>query len=454
MNRAGWVALNLCITLSVLTTSCAPTPAAEETEQTTPTTTASPMPPTATPAPTIVPPGQIAFIGSDGNVFTHSPSEGVSIAVTDDASRAGQNLILYTEPTWRPRTADISFIRSEFDTGQSERFAIQIRTSLQDETWTIYDSTQPPFYLYWSPTGSLLSFLASTESNALSFRVLDSEGELIVEDNGQPYYWGWSRDDGAILSHVGGSTDDNPEAARLSVSSDGLAGFEDLSLLPLRFQAPAFSPDGSQMLAPTISLEGTRGLFILDDDGEIVSKVMPAEEFMTFDWSPTGESIAVNSGPMTGGVHLGELSLFTVEDLTDPVLGAVIDEGVAAFWWSPKGDRLAYFKPELLPTISSQPISTEKQTEEELFMQMYLYDLTSGQSETLVSFQPTVEFLRILRFYDQYLRSTTIWSPDGNHIVYTAALGDGTTGVFILPIVAGGISQFVGEGMHAFWSWE
>jgi hypothetical protein len=208
------------------------------------------------------------------------------------------------------------------------------------------------------------------------------------------------------------------------------------------------------VLAPALSLEGTRGLFIMDDVGEIVSRVMPADEFMTFDWSPTGESITVNSGPMLAEVHLGELSLFTVEDRINPVLQDVVDDGVAAFWWSPQGDRLVYIKPLILPTISAQPISNDAQTEDELYIQMYMYDLGSRQSEELVSFRPTIEFLRILRFYDQYQRSATIWSPDGTHIVYSAALKDGKPGVYIMPVEAGGTSQFIGEGVHAFWSWE
>ncbi len=454
MTRFKLVTTSLLPTLIVLLSSCAQTPSLEETEAVRATATASHMAPVSTPSSAHIPPGRIAYIGEDGNVFIYSPLEGSSTAATSDASRTGENLIVYTEPTWRPRTADISFIRSEFNTDQSERFAIQLRSSMEDETRTIYKAAHPPFYLFWSPAGSFLSFLASTDTSTLSFRVLDPDGQLVAEDNGQPYYWDWAGDDGSILSHVGGAIDDNPEAARLSVYSNGLEGFENIGHLPLRFQAPAYSPDGNHVLTPALSLEGTRGLFIMDDAGEIVSRVMPADEFMTFDWSPTGESIAVNSGPMLADVHLGELSLFTVEDRINPVLQDVVDEGVAAFWWSPRGDRLVYFKPLILPTISSQPISNDAQTEDELYIQMYVYDLGSRQTEELVSFRPTIEFLRIMRFYDQYQRSATIWSPDGTHIVYSAALEDGKPGVYIMPVAAGGISQFLGEGKHAFWSWE
>ncbi len=454
MKRYKLVSISILPMLIVLLSSCAQTPSLEETEVVRPTAAASHTPPVSTPTSVHVPPGRIAYIGEDGNIYTYSPLEGSSTSETSDASRTGKNLIVYTEPTWRPRTGDISFVRSEFSTDQSERFAIQLRTPLQDETRTIYKAAHPPFYLFWSPAGSFLSFLASTDTSTLSFRVLDPGGQLIVEDKGQPYYWDWAGDDGGILAHVGGAIEINPEGARLSVSKNGLEGFEDIGHMPLRFQAPAYSPDGNHVLTPALSLEGTRGLFILDDVGEIVSRVMPADEFMTFDWSPTGESIAVNSGPMFADVHLGELSLFTVEDRINPALQAVVDEGVAAFWWSPKGDRLAYFKPLILPTISTQPISNDAQTEDELYIQMYVYDLGSRQSEELVSVRPTIEFLRILRFYDQYQRSATIWSPDGSHIVYSAVLEDGKPGVYIMPAAAGGISQFVGEGMHAFWSWE
>ena len=456
MNRYSKVAFILALCPSFFLSSCNPPSSAEivELEQPGPTSSKREPSPTQTSINPMSPAGQIAYIGSDGNIYRYSPVDDTTWAVTDDASRGLPDSVIYIEPTWGAKGGELSYIRSEIEPDGGSNFSIHLDQDQEKESLTIYESEYSPFYMFWSPRGTYLSFLESTRENTLSFRVLRRGGDVIFEDQGQPYYWDWGQNEEVLISHVGGSFLENPQNARISRTTLGSGVIENLDIVPLQFQAPAYAPDRTSFLASAMVSEDSAGLFLLEPSGEVISRVMPSNDFMAYDWSPNGRTIAVNTGPMFAGIQLGELTLFSVEERSDPSILNVIDETVVAFWWSPAGDQIVYFKPQVVPVVESQSISFPEQSEEELLIEMYLYDLRLEQSRKLVTFPPTLEFLRILRYYDQYQRSATIWSPEGSHVVYTSNLGEGRNGIFVLPIQVDGISTKIGEGSHAFWSWE
>jgi hypothetical protein len=55
-------------------------------------------------------------------------------------------------------------------------------------------------------------------------------------------------------------------------------------------------------------------------------------------------------------------------------------------------------------------------------------------------------------FYDQYLRSSTIWSPDGRRIVVDSIDQDGSAGIYVISADEPSPPRRVADGVLPFWS--
>ena len=132
--------------------------------------------------------------------------------------------------------------------------------------------------------------------------------------------------------------------------------------------------------------------------------------------------------------------------LIDPARpGSVLSTGleqVACFSWSPDGKRLVAFVPRLVPA----PDPT-------LLFGVFLVDAATGESALAAVVRPTAEIITgVVPFFDQYLRSSTIWSPDGTHVVLNAVGQDGTPGIYLLAAAQRGPLQLLAKGTLPFWS--
>ena len=191
---------------------------------------------------------------------------------------------------------------------------------------------------------------------------------------------------------------------------------------------------------------------MLGVEGEVIQEVMSVEGRASFGWSKTGTHFALSIGPDLGGAHVGILSLFQLNGEDRAELERKIAEDVIAFWWSPDGRKIAYFVPVLSPTDLSQPISTNVQEDNELFLELYVYEVEDDVSRRLSSFRPTAEFLRIMPYYDQYQRSATIWSADSQLISY-ASMGIGSVGeIFVIDAADNDGPRRIATGEIAYWS--
>jgi Tol biopolymer transport system component len=90
----------------------------------------------------------------------------------------------------------------------------------------------------------------------------------------------------------------------------------------------------------------------------------------------------------------------------------------------------------------------------EIQLGLYLVDVRTGAITRLAVFSPTSDFIDILPFYDQYQRSTTIWSPDSQHIVYSSVDPGGDEGIYVVHASGEGVPQRIASGTVAFWSWK
>ncbi len=393
----------------------------------------------------------LAITGIDGNILLADVGSKNVVQLTGDAlpdPLNGETFIAYGEPTWSPSGEQLAFIRTVKVEGQP--VVVDIVVASQDqENIEIRADSERPFYLYWSPTGDELSFLASRPGESITLWVkdlADSGGRI---DQGQPLYWDWAPDGSRLFAHVGGSSDINPEGAYLSFFGPER---RELDLAPLYFQAPAFSPDGAQILVTSRARTGSDSLLLLDAKGRILQDIVSVEGRASFAWAPDGSNFSTSVGPVIGGAHIGVLSLFRMNAEGRAELELEIADDVIAYWWSPDGDKIAYFVPVLSPPDLTQPISFNRQDDNELFLQLFVYDLDSGTSQRLTSFRPTSEFLRILAYYDQYQRSATIWSADSQLIAYPTSGQRGAGQIFIVNADGSDVPERIAAGEIAYWS--
>ncbi len=399
--------------------------------------------------------GAITFIGIDGNIQIVVPG-GVTESVTSDASifaESPDGLITYREPTWSPDSGQLAYVRRQSLPNHGEQFDLLIYDRATGSISTVFSSdTYFPFYLYWAPDGESIGFLTSGDGPDLNLWVTGRTSDAKVIDQGEPYYWTWLSDGSTLFAHIGGSVDSNPEAARLQFVDPVSSPPSRVSFSPLSFQAPALLEQEGQLAVVGRVDQEAEGLYTLSFDGEVLIKVADTEGKVAFDFSPSGQYLAMVSGPDIPGFHVGKLVVMDLGDPQGPRMLPVVDDAVAAFWWSPTEDRLLYLEPWLAPEIDTQSVSFRSQEDATLRFRAQIYDPQVDQSEPLVTFKPTQEFIRVLRYYDQYSRSASLWSPDGSHIVFSAVESENGSGIFVLDVEGKDPPFQVGEGILAYWS--
>lgn len=398
---------------------------------------------------------RIAYIGEDGNIYTIDPYGNERRAITEDANLApgsGESLRSYSSPTWAPGTGDLAYIAVR-DTEEGRQFAIEVSQRGQSEREIFFQRpSESPFYLFWAPSGETLSFLASSVAEEeLSLWLAERDGDARVVDRGQPYYWDWTPDGDRFLSHVGGSSESNPGGAHVSLLLDRDDPWGDVALELLPFQAPAISPDGQSVLLAADTQEDPAGLILMGLDGSFQSWLADLPGSVAFGWSASGDHIAYVTAPgPTGALH-GDLVVVSVEDPSGPARVLHQVHGVTAFLWSPVEERLAYFIPTLPPSGEDQRISTSRQ-EQRLFLELYIFDVAWNEPRLVASFLPTLDFLEILPFFDQYQRSVTFWSPDAEAFVFSASLAGGESVIYTVEVTGPAAPVEIARGTLAFWS--
>ncbi len=392
--------------------------------------------------------GLIAYVGPDGNVYTVDQSGKDPKQITTDANLVEGNFHYYEFPTWSPDGKSLAFYGLQ---GTDETDVVStLYTSGDDGTNLVeaYQSeTNVPIYLSWSPDSSKVTFISSiTGGSSLVLNMVPAAGgEVEVLDVGTPYYWDWLPDSSGILVHSGGPSSLDPQARLAMLTlSDGVVE-DTLNLKPASFQSPALSPDGSQVL---LSIESGNGnqLVVTDRLGTIEKQVADVSDAVAFSWAPGGKRLAYISGQVFQGLLIGKLNFV---ELGDELKSVEADhENVMAFFWAPDGKQVAYFVP-------AQAAPQEGDTSGDtggLLLSLYVADATTGKSKLIATYTPTPDFLRTLPYFDQYSRSTTIWSPDSQNLVVSAFLDQETPGIFVVP--ASGITEprFLQPGTVGFWS--
>ena len=430
-------------------------------------------------------PGRIAFVSSSGRLATVAP-DGSDMRLL---SAIGE---VFQFPAWSPVAPQIAAIGSGSQGSRLAVFADDQGVDIAEreqgrDLQTLYRSqAQAPFYLYWSPDGQRVGFLANHPQEGIGLHMAelaDSSSSLLR--TGSPLYWQWM-DAAQLLIHRNGLGD----AAQLTLlelnyTADHTANHTERSLdAPGLFQVPGVASSGDFIAfggrdalgngrlvlrdAPTAALtDEAAGEAASPEDSPQVLRQFPHQGLLALSWSPRDDKLAFISPPSAAPHSFGFLRLLEAHS---GELEVLVEELVLAFFWSPDGRYIAYLTP-MLPrppqefadagayaasSLAQDMLAqnTAQQAPMPLHLQLSVLELDSRQSRHLSTFVPSDAFLQqFLPFFDQYALSHRLWSPDSRALVLPMRTAQGSEAVTVVPI-DGSEVQRIAQGHSAFWSWQ
>jgi TolB protein len=389
--------------------------------------------------------GRIAFINTDGQLTTANP-DGSDLRVLTE----GEQRLQF--PAWSPDSSKIAAIGVD----REGSFIRILPDEIGAEGTEIYRSAERgAIYLYWSPDGKTVSFLANNPESALALHIAsETEAERLVV-NGAPFYWQWQADGQGLLIHTG-FTGQGSRLGFTSVESDTLT--ENLAP-PGIFQAPGISPSGNYIAyAEDNEFRGTQVVIQhnpLATDVQEVKREVKHEGAVALSWSPTEDKLAFTAPAQDAPAVYGELKLLEAES---GLLETLSEKLVVCFFWSPDGNYIAYLTPNLERDegdVSSLGntfyVSDTKVQRGSFLLELHVVDVLTKEDRRLATFTPTFLFVdQFLPFFDQYALSHRVWSPDSSAVVLPITSADNSRQVTVFNL--DGTVTPVGEGDTPFWS--
>ena len=413
---------------------------------------------------------RIAYVGSDGNIFTIKPDGTDSRRLTRTDFRVGpaghilaqgpvpigaegsETLVFYAWPTWSPDSTRLAASRVTVE-GASATFSLHVLDASTGKATRIYDNepnTIPiaqgaPHFMYWSPDSKHLTFLASTPRELALLISTPEQGSGPTRLVGEaPLYFSWAGDSSALAVHRG------PELLLVPFTGGVPQPPQSLGDVGMGFRAPALSRDASKMVYATED-GGGASLYLADvrltesgraQPGRAILDVGPSSVFM---WSPTRDEVAVADTVDAVGPIYQQVTIVGDDGASKRV---VVNEPLLAFFWSPDGEKIAYVA-----------FDTERRS----FTWKYV-NRAEGRLVELAEFVPSAEFLTMISFFDQYAYPNSVWSPDSSQIVFSGTIGRNAfrrnggspegDKVYVLDVREGSAPREIATSRFAVWSWK
>lgn len=386
---------------------------------------------------------QIAFVGNDRDIWLVSPDGENLRRITSDGRG-------YSFPTWAPDDRRLAFIGPS----QADTPSLYVSPVDNGQPDIVYDKpASAPFYLYWAPNGTSLTFLTQ-EVSGLALQLVDvanPEANRTMSE-GAPFYWVWAPDSRQLLMHVGGSRAFSKEAHLSFLDNSADAERVELDLAPGQFQAPIWAPDGNNIyyIAAEEGIESIYRMQAATLERKAVTK-LDGVAFMVL--SPTDQHIAYLQFERGTRIPFGKPYLVDTDGSNQKLLAEFL---IASMYWAPNGQKLAllgFTRSNEGPSAKVDGLAAPLPQEAQL--RWWIYDVEAETLEPLTSFSPTTSFLQIVPFFDQYHLSLTFWSPDSRYFVVTKREneeGNGT--VWVYDTTEEEEARQVGQGTMAVWSWH
>jgi TolB protein len=388
---------------------------------------------------------RVAYVGPDQQLYTVAPDGSDLRRLTDDDR-------IFQFPAWSPDGTQIGIV------GEDTLFTFPDRDGAQtdDQYEILYqDETDRPFYLYWAPDGEEVGFLTNHADGlalhlASALSTLESQ-QLAV---GQPFYWNWDAAGDELLVHTvmsGGA----PLLAFLDLES---GGFGENLADPGLFQTPGISSDGQYWAYAQRGSAGLNHVTIQESNGR--SNLIDQQTgSVAMNWGPAEPSLAYISAGEHGHAFYGPLQLVSAATGEHQVL---VDDTIIAFFWSPDGRFIAYFKfsgpiedsvQVRSDRLRKDSLSKTTSQQRALRLELWVIDLATGDSRWLIEFEPSRPFLsQFLPYFDQYALSHRLWSPNSDALLIPLMDSDGSH-LYLIPI-NGEEPIPIADAEIGFWSWQ
>lgn len=361
--------------------------------------------------------GRLAVLDEGGNLVTVNPDGSDEVVLAE--IEPGQSQV--RQPTWSP-DGHVAWVHVALT--EAGALAAVIASAGGDGTERAEARTSVvPFYLSWDPTSSRIAYLGSPSENDIELGILEVVGRSsgTALDTGQPFYLSWAPDGDQLLVHVG---EDRLERLGLDGSLTTVAD------RPGLFRVPVWTEDGRTFVYASADPDGG-GLVVHDIESDSGQLVMPFDGLLTFVVSPDGERLAFQVLEEQRALPLSVLDLGTGETVE------IADALMAAFFWSPDGERLLYLDPE--------------PAEGQIWYRWGVWDGTS--SFMTARFVPSLLIVgEYLPFFEQYAQSMNLWSPDGSAFAYPGANEAGEEGIWIQSARPDRAPVLVTDGNFVAWS--
>src|SRR6478672_11197483 len=307
-------------------------------------------------------------IASSGSIAVQDTDGSLSIVATDGSSHLVSDTSKgqFGFPSWSPDGSRIAVVRSDGTNTAVVVFdAADVATGPVEPTVIFLRPSAAPFYVYWTPDGRSVSFLAN-ESDKLSLRVAPADGSAPVDGSGKgslvrsgnPLYFDWLDAD-RLFAHIGTGS----ESFLGEIGADGSAKGESLKR-PGDFRAGIVSPDHASRAFVRGAIGGPGEVVVSHRDGSNEhAMTVYGQTALTFD--PKGgsvASIASATADDVAGFPLGPLKLI---DAASGDVRTLVDGLVVAFWWSPDGKTIAALRvqPSIVSATPSGAPSQEPDSE-------------------------------------------------------------------------------------------
>ncbi len=418
--------------------------------------TPAPMPASA--------PGQIVYMTLDGDIALIDPAGGQPTRVTTDAivdERSGRAQF-YQYPTFSPDGRQLAFVGVTLNaaTETITRTVYVAPVQAQAPRMAIHSSRSGPIpYLDWAPNGRWLALLAfDAQRQTGELRIARSDGTPVGRlEIGRSAYWHWRADSGAMVARVGGQAGvrDAQASDRILIIDMARQSARTPEVTAGAFRSPHYSPDGRHMLL-VARYAGQDELALANAEGQPICAIAPIRNIAAFAWSPDGQRVAW----LDAETALSSPAPLFVADLRTGQRGQIHNRA-SAFFWSPDSGRLAVYSlvtgtPPSNIEANIRRAEASSAQEDALLTRIEIVDPRNGSAVQVADTLSTREFAQYLSYFDQYSRSTTPWSPDSKKLVFHTILSERQTveiGVAILSANSAAVSiRRLATGANAFWS--
>lgn len=395
--------------------------------------------------------GNIAYVGSDYNIYLFDPNTARQSQLTDDAGESRR----YQWPTWST-DGRLAYFSSYLDDGRLFLGAHISQNGFETGRQVYAGENEGFNYAYWAPQDCAfsagcrdLTVLISSQSKGMFLELLRDAGDETSNETvglgGPPFYYSWSPDGSRMIWQRRNETLDIYDTVSAEV-------IDTLDQTPGAILAPAWSPVDDRILLGARDDDSAFTDLVIFGDGEVLTLAQDLNGLVSFSWSPNGNYAAyrVASGSAAGPI-------FVVDASTGELVARSPVTGALAFFWSPDSQRIAYI------TLASPPGSFSAHAGGVLAAPTrqdtngIAWSILNIGDESVVrfgAFVPTGEMIYILQYFDQFAQSHRVWSPDSRHLIFSEMTEDGPMINLLDVTQADSVPFAIAAGLIGVWSFN